>query len=660
LNGPYAAQQELLDDQLVSIRMRVRAASEHIETFSEDPYARLPWPSDLLAHESRVEARLAATGEPFPVVQLRQRFALSVTEWRVLWFLIAYELCPLVRSTTRALSTEHVADPTTDMLRRVAYGPRPSPEMWRELGPEGGLRRYGFIERSDDTSRTPEHRQTWKAAERVLALAHGDLRLDPTLADVASVEETSKPIEDLVLHRDAVPALESAFDRDDILLVHGCVGSGRRSSLIAVAHARGLRVLTVDGRALSKEQEPAQRQLRMIARECRLLGLTPLVRDLDALAATTDTQDRIELVEKELAGLVLSTSKRPIARRWKRAPRSIELAPLSSAQRAHLWRRAIPFAGAGDAELLATTYPIAPALIEAAGRQAVERCGSDRMRPDHIEQALRTVLDDRLAGLARRVTVTQTWEDIVLPDDQTSAVIELLARIRERSRVYEEWGFADKLGKGLGTTALFSGPPGTGKTMAAGLIARALRVELYQVDVSKLVSKWIGETEKNLAALFDAAEAGHAILLFDEADALFGKRTDVKSSNDRHANQETNFLLQRLESFTGICILTTNHDTAIDEAFRRRISVHVRFPMPEKEERARLWQAMLPPRAPRAEILDIEALASTYVMSGGYIRNAVLRAAFLAADEGGCIDAARLKRAAQLEYEALGKVFTSA
>jgi SpoVK/Ycf46/Vps4 family AAA+-type ATPase len=255
------------------------------------------------------------------------------------------------------------------------------------------------------------------------------------------------------------------------------------------------------------------------------------------------------------------------------------------------------------------------------------------MKPCHVETGIRAVLDDRLSGLATRITVTQTWDDLVLPDDQTAALVEMVARIRERRRVYEDWGFASKLAKGLGVTALFSGPPGTGKTMAAGLIARELGVDVYQVEPSKLTSKWIGETEKNLAALFDAAEGGHAILLFDEADGLFSKRTNVQSSNDRHANQEVNYLLQRLETFTGICVLTTNHESAIDDAFRRRFSVHVRFPMPAADERLRLWRTMVPVSAPIAADVDFRRLADTFVMSGGYIRNAVLRAAFVAADE---------------------------
>jgi SpoVK/Ycf46/Vps4 family AAA+-type ATPase len=296
-------------------------------------------------------------------------------------------------------------------------------------------------------------------------------------------------------------------------------------------------------------------------------------------------------------------------------------------------------------------YPLSPALIAAAGTAAA-RAGGD------VDAGVRSVVADRLAGLATRIITTQTWDDVILPGDQFDALVELVARVRRRQRVYEEWGFGDKLGKGLGIAALFSGPPGTGKTMCAGLVARELGTALYQVHLDRLTSKWIGETEKNLAALFDAAEACHAILLFDEADSLFGKRTDVKSSNDRRANQEVNFLLQRLETFTGICILTTNHETALDDAFRRRLAVHVRFALPDLQERKHLWRALLPASAPRASDVEraFDPLADQFEMSGGHIRNAVLRAAFLAADEDSSITADHLLRSAQLEYEAMGKL----
>ncbi|MBA3818768.1 MAG: ATP-binding protein [Deltaproteobacteria bacterium] len=269
---------------------------------------------------------------------------------------------------------------------------------------------------------------------------------------------------------------------------------------------------------------------------------------------------------------------------------------------------------------------------------------------------MRGHLDDRLSGLARRVTCTQSWADLVLPADQLEQIIELVARVRHRAQVLDDWGFADKVGRGVGLAVLMSGPPGTGKTMAAGLVARELGLDLYQVDLSRVVSKYIGETEKNLATVFDAAETGHAILLFDEADSLFAKRSEVKSSNDRYANLEVNYLLQRVEQFRGISLLTTNHETSIDEAFRRRIAIHVRFPIPDESYRELLWRAMLPARAEVARDIDFAGLARAFAMTGGYIKNAALRAAYRAADESSAITHALLWRAARTEYEAMGKL----
>jgi hypothetical protein len=600
--------------------------------------------SARLAVEAQMRTSLA-NGIEMPISWLRDRLGLSETEERVVWLLIAHELCPEARKLLRDMATESSLDPTFDVIRRVVYGSGASLKTWKELGPEGKLRKLGLIERTDGAGEVAEQRQTFKIARRVLALAHGDTGIDPELDGIATIAEPSG--EELEVEPGVIEKIEDAIEHPQIVIVHGRSGSGRRSILASLAEQH---TLQIDARAIAPQREKAQRQLRVIARECRLLACTPLVLHLDEI------EGRIDLVEQELAGRVLATASRVIARRWKSPVLQIELPPLSGARTAKLWQRALPQASDADAELLATMYPLAPALVSAAGKVARAASASAAMKPEHVEAGIRAVLDDRLAGLATRVEVTQSWEDLVLPDDQITAIVELLARIRERRRVYEDWGFAQKLGKGLGVSALFSGPPGTGKTMAAALIAKDLGVELYRVDLAKITSKWIGETEKNLAALFDAAEAGCAILLFDEADALFGKRTEVKSSNDRHANAETNYLLQRLETFTGVCLLTTNHEHAIDEAFKRRISVHVRFPVPDADERARLWRALLPARAPVAPELGIARLANTFTMSGGYIRNAVLRAAFLAADDELPIATTHLERAARLEYEAMGKL----
>jgi SpoVK/Ycf46/Vps4 family AAA+-type ATPase len=222
--------------------------------------------------------------------------------------------------------------------------------------------------------------------------------------------------------------------------------------------------------------------------------------------------------------------------------------------------------------------------------------------------------------------------------------------------VFEKWGFAKSITTARGITALFQGSPGTGKTMVAGVIARDLGLEMYRVDVSRITSKWIGETEKNLGALFDAAEEGQVMLLFDEADSLFAKRTEVKTSVDRYANQEVNYLLQRLDTFEGIAILTTNFGNSIDSAFKRRLTYRVTFPFPDEEMRERLWRALLPPQVPIAGTLDFASLAQRFRLSGGYIRNAALRAAFLAVEEGSSLTHAHIERAIRMEFREIGKL----
>jgi len=236
---------------------------------------------------------------------------------------------------------------------------------------------------------------------------------------------------------------------------------------------------------------------------------------------------------------------------------------------------------------------------------------------------------------------------------------EFVGRVRHRRKVFEDWGMTGTMATSRGLTALFSGQPGTGKTLVAGVIARELGLDLYRVDLSKVMSKWIGETERNLATIFDAAQDGQVILLFDEADSLFAKRTEVRSSNDRYANLEVNYLLQRLDAFEGIAMLTTNSGGSIDPAFKRRLSFQLSFPFPDEETRAALWRVHLPPSLPRGEKLVFDDLARKYQLSGGYIRNACLRAAFLAAQEETTVHQHHLERAVALEFAEMGKLSTT-
>jgi SpoVK/Ycf46/Vps4 family AAA+-type ATPase len=271
-------------------------------------------------------------------------------------------------------------------------------------------------------------------------------------------------------------------------------------------------------------------------------------------------------------------------------------------------------------------------------------------------QACRIQARPRLAHLARRIDSRATWEDLVLPDLQRELLADLADQLQHQTTVYQDWGFGTAGSRGLGLTALFAGGSGTGKTLAAEVLAQQFALDLYRIDLSAVVSKYIGETEKNLARIFTAAAAGGAILLFDEADALFGKRTAVKDSRDRHANVEVSYLLQRMESYQGLAILTTNLKGAIDTAFFRRIRFVVDFPFPEAAQRVEIWRRVFPPKTPTQD-LDYDCLGQLQ-MSGGNIRNIALNAAFFAASAGEPVMMKHILKATKRECLKLQRTLT--
>ncbi len=259
----------------------------------------------------------------------------------------------------------------------------------------------------------------------------------------------------------------------------------------------------------------------------------------------------------------------------------------------------------------------------------------------------------RLDDLAQRIEPASTWDDIVLPELQKQLLREIAIHVRQRFKVYGEWGFAAKNSRGLGISALFTGESGTGKTMASEVLANELRLDLYRIDLSQVVNKYIGETEKNLKRIFDAAEEGGAILLFDEADALFGKRSEVKDSHDRYANIEVSYLLQRMETYRGLAVLTTNMKNALDKAFLRRIRFVVQFPFPDAAHRAEIWRCIFPENTP-TDGLDLDKLSRLNV-AGGNICNIALNAAFLAAEKGEPVRMTHLSHATRVEYSKIEK-----
>lgn len=275
-----------------------------------------------------------------------------------------------------------------------------------------------------------------------------------------------------------------------------------------------------------------------------------------------------------------------------------------------------------------------------------------------ICQSARAQSQHQLASLAQKIEPVYGWNDIVVPDEIRDQLRELCSRVAERQRVLNEWGFGRKLSLGRGVSALFAGPSGTGKTMAAEIVAKELQLELYKIDLSRIVSKYIGETEKNLDRIFSTAEDANAILFFDEADALFGKRSEVRDSHDRYANIEVSYLLQKMEQYEGVAILATNLRQNLDDAFLRRLQIVIQFRLPDEDQRRRIWQQLFPAESPRDENIDFDALARQFSIAGGNIKNIVLGSAFLAAANGGRIEMTHVMKSARSEYQKLGKVFS--
>ncbi|MFL6414194.1 MAG: AAA family ATPase, partial [Bryobacteraceae bacterium] len=330
-------------------------------------------------------------------------------------------------------------------------------------------------------------------------------------------------------------------------------------------------------------------------------------------------------------------------------------------QRLRLWKTALQTSDSFELAPLSEKFRFTAAQIRNAAATARDLAnwrdpGDPKINDVDLYEACRRQCNRKLSSLARNIKPHYTWDDIILPPDRVQQLREICNSMKYRSIVYEDWGFDRKLALGKGLNILFAGPPGTGKTMAADIISGELGLDLYKTDLSALVSKYIGETEKNLAKIFAEAETSNAILFFDEADALFGKRSEVRDSHDRYANIEINYLLQKMEEHEGVVILATNFRKNIDEAFVRRLHFTIDFPFPDEHDRRRIWGNIWPREMPQHPELDLAGIARRFEIAGGNIRNIALGAAFLAADNGGVVTMRHLLHATRREYQKMGKV----
>lgn len=530
---------------------------------------------------------------------------------------------------------------------------------WSALTPVGPLRRWRLVELADETAPTTSR---LRVDERILHFLVGvpylDTRLHGLVRRRAATEDEPPPG-----HRTAADRVTASWAATDIegppqVELVGADRATRWDIAAAAAGQAGLALYTVSADDLPAE--PAERDglARLWQREAILLPAALLVETGDPQAGERQAERRgaLEAFLAELAVPLILSSDDP--RPGGLSPRDrVTVEPLTPEEQLRLWNGAlegVEGVRVQDMRDLVAQFSLPAHVIRAAGATVRRAPGGDARQlawTAGLAEA-RMTLDE----LGRRIEPRATWDDLVLGERQRDVLQEAVAHVRQRAVVYQEWGFEAVLRRGLGVTALFAGGSGTGKTLAAEVIAGELGVDLFVIDLSQVVSKYIGETEKNLRRVFDAAERGGALLLFDEADALFGKRSEVKDSHDRYANLEVSYLLMRMEAYRGLAVLTTNMKQALDPAFMRRIRFVVDFPFPGIPERAEIWRRVVPERTP-TEGLDAGRLAQLTV-AGGSIRNIALAAAFLAAEENAPLRMRHMLAAARTEYLKLERSLT--
>jgi AAA+ superfamily predicted ATPase len=525
---------------------------------------------------------------------------------------------------------------------------------WDALAPDAPLRHWRLIEVVGNGALVANRLQI---DPRILFFLTGVSQLDERLVNLVMPLRSLAEITDS--QRSSFTRLEQAW-KSAILERHplpalqlcGSDAGAKRSLAAALAASLTIDVFRLPAALLPVNLGELENLHRLWEREA-ILRNAALFLDCERFENNDATHalaiDRwIELTRTPL--LVATRDPRP---QIERPLVTVEVRKPTSREQRGVWQRAVgEKAGGWNGQLdrLVSQFDFATDAILATANSLGEQ--NER----ELWEACRLRARPRLQDLAQHIVSGATWADIVLPEAQMRTLQTISLQLRHRARVCEEWGFADKSSRGLGLSALFAGPSGTGKTLAAEILANELELDLFRIDLSAVVSKYIGETEKNLRRVFDAAEEGGAVLLFDEADALFGKRSEVKDSHDRYANVEISYLLQRMEAYRGLAILTTNMREALDPAFLRRLRFIVQFPFPDQAQRAEIWRRIFPAKTP-TDSLDLERLARLSI-SGGNIRTIALNAAFAAAGANEPVRMPHLLKAVRLEYEKLEKPLT--
>ncbi len=525
---------------------------------------------------------------------------------------------------------------------------------WSALTPAGPLRRWRLIEvgSGNGLSNSP-----LTIDERVLHYLAGVSHIDARLLGLTQPVRGSRrlpPSLQRLAQRIRETWSAAPHNAAPVIQLIGTAEGDVRLVALEASAALDCHLYRIDGRDIPPSAQERYALARLWEREAILSNAVLMVDAVDA-----EVLPRVASFVSSASAMLIIRASDPLVLE-ERSTLTLDIPTPSTAEQLALWQDVLGDDATsmnGELKQLVSQFQLGVDTIHATGLQWA--AGRERVKDRDgatLWRLCRHQARQRLDRLAQRIVPIATWPDLILPEAQLETLYAIATHVRQRAQVYDAWGFAGKSTRGLGISALFTGTSGTGKTMAAEVLANELDLDLYRIDLSQVVSKYIGETEKNLRRVFDAAEQSGAILLFDEADALFGKRSEVKDSHDRYANIEVSYLLQRMETYRGLAVLTTNLRKALDQAFLRRIRFVVAFPFPDVDLRSEIWRRVFPATTPTDE-LNIGKLARLNV-AGGNIHNIALHAAFIAADAGQPVRMTHLQRAARLEYAKLEKPLT--
>jgi SpoVK/Ycf46/Vps4 family AAA+-type ATPase len=667
--GLYISEQEV-DDLLAGSAGLPRWATAPTAQALAEVQATLDQMADQIA---RLKAKSARQGVTLRLDELARLFQLTPFDIDVLLICLAPEL-DLRYERLYAYLQDDVTKkrPSVDLVLNLLSPSFEAKLAARErFAPTAPLFKHDLLRLFDD----PSHQQPpllskyLKVDERVVGYLLDSDEIDVRLSPYARRVSPQTRFEDLLLPDDFKRRLLLLTqDRLGVCYFQGPYGVGKQTAAEALCLELGMGLLVVDGERLLEIEESAFESVaRLACREALLQNAALYWDGFDGLLVD-EKQARLDLllgVLEERQGLTFLSG----AVTWEPADAlralpfvRIEFSQPAYAERVGLWELVLREDGVDlDVEALANKFRFSGGQIQDAAVTARNLAHWRDPENGHVTMgdlytACRLQSNRKLATLAQKITPRYVWSDIVLPPDRMEQLREIRNYVRYRALVYEKWGFDRKLSLGKGLNALFAGPSGTGKTMAAEIIANELGLDLYKIDLSGVVSKYIGETEKNLARIFAEAETSNAILFFDEADALFGKRSEVRDAHDRYANIEIGYLLQKMEDYEGVVILATNLRKNMDDAFVRRMHFTVEFPFPDEKDRLRIWEKIWPEDTPCSPYLDLAFMARRIEVAGGNIRNIALAAAFLAADDGAVVDMHHLIHATRREYQKMGKV----